>query len=188
MEQSGLRALLDDPKGAARRRLQAFIAQERERAQFHIDLIKHSEPGISQDRLANLLLDRWTKLAKVEGGVTGVLGFLGVPLNLLLFSYCQLAVTVAIAEAYGIELRGESGEDAIVDVLGQVHGIQDMIRSSPRVLGALARALAVRHGLGTIGRVIPLVAAPVSAHLNEREMKKVGAAAMSRFGNVIFLT
>ena len=178
---------MQDPGGAARRRLHDLIAQERKRSQFHIDLIRRTEPSASRDRLAHVMLDRWTTLAKVEGGVTGVLGFLGVPLNLLAFAYCQLAVTVSIAEAYGIELRGESGEEALIDVIGRVHGIEDLIRTSPRVLGALARALAIRHGLGTLGRLVPLLAAPVSAKLNEREMRRVGEAAMRRFGNVIML-
>jgi hypothetical protein len=183
----GLRSFIDDPKGAARRQLRDLIALERKRSQFHIDLIRRVEPEASSDRLANVMLERWTKVAKVEGGVTGVLGFAGIPLNILMFAYSQLAVTVSIAEAYGIELRGESGEEALLDVVGRVHGIEDVIRSSPRVLGSLARALAIRHGLGALGRVVPLLAAPVSAHLNEREMKRVGEAAMRRFGNVILL-
>ena len=133
------------------------------------------------------MLSRWTTVAKVEGGVTGVLGFVGVPLNLLIFAYCQLAVTVSIAEAYGIQLRGDSGEEALIDVIGRVHGIEDVIRSSPRVLGALARALALKYGLGAMGRLVPLLAAPVSAKLNEREMQRVGEAAMRRFGNVVML-
>mgnify|MGYP006285995757 FL=1 len=164
------------------------MEQERRRAQFHIDLIRRAEPKASSDRLATVILQRWTTVAKVEGGVTGVLGFAGVPLNFLLFAYCQLAVTVSIAEAYGIELRGEAGEEALVDVIGRVHGVEDLVRASPRVLGALARALAVRYGLGTISRMVPLLAAPVSARLNEREMQRVGQAAMQRFGNVIMLS
>lgn len=185
--ESSLRKLLGDPRAAARKQLRELIEQERKRAQFHIDLIRRTEPQASKDRLANVLLERWTTVAKVEGGMTGVLGFLGVPLNLLLFAYCQIAVTVSIAEAYGIELRGDGGEEALVDVIGRVHGIEDVIRSGPRVLGALARALAIRHGLGAVGRLVPLLAAPVSAKLNEREMRRVGQAAMQRFGNVVLL-
>ncbi|MEO1227301.1 MAG: hypothetical protein AAFZ18_00240 [Myxococcota bacterium] len=182
-----LRSLLEDPAGSARQRLRDLIEQERKRARLHMDFIRRAEPRASNDRLANVMLDRWTTVAKVEGGMTGVLGFMGVPLNLLLFAYCQLAVTVSIAEAYGIELRGRSGEEALVDVIGRVHGVEDVIRSGPRVLGALARALAVRHGLGAFGRLVPLLAAPVSAKLNEREMRRVGEAAMRRFGNVVML-
>ncbi len=184
----GLRSLLEDPKGAARRSLHELIVQERRRAQAHLDLIRYLEPEASRDRQAALMLDRWTTVAKIEGGVTGVLGFAGVPLNLLMFAYCQIAVTVGIAEAYGVELRGDAGEAALLDVLGRVHGIEDVIRASPRVLGALAKALAVRYGLGTLGRMVPLLAAPVSVRLNEREMRRVGEAAMRRFGNLILLT
>ena len=184
----GLRTLLKDPGAAARRRLRDLVDKERQRAQLHIDFIRRSEPSASNDRLATVILERWTAVAKVEGGMTGILGFMGVPLNFLLFAYCQLAVTVSIAEAYGIELRGESGEEALVDVIGRVHGIEDLVRASPRVLGSLARALALRYGLGPRSRLVPLLAAPVSARLNEREMQRVGQAAMQRFGNVIMLS
>lgn len=187
MRDRGVQSLLRNPRAAARQRLRDLVEQERGRAQFHLDLIRRSHPQASQDRVAQLILDRWTAVAKVEGGVTGVLGFMGVPLNFLLFTYCQLALVVSIAEAYGIELRGNSGEEALVDVLGRAHGIQDLVQAGPRVLGALAKALFLRYGLGTVGRLVPLLAAPISARMNEVEMRRVGTAAMQRFGNVIML-
>jgi len=55
------------------------------------------------------------------------------------------------------------------------------------VLGALARALALRHGLGAAGRLIPMIAAPISAALNRRGMKRIGKEALARFGNVVMI-
>lgn len=187
MSGDDLKSVLGDPRAAARRSLRDLVEHERLRAQLYIDIIRTREPHASSDRIARVLLDRWTTLAKVEGGLTGVLGWVGIPLNFLLFAYCQLAVTVGIAEAYGVQLRGEAGEEALVDVIGRVHGLEDVVRASPRVLGAVAKALAMKYGLGTIGRMVPVLAAPVSARLNERELRRVGEAAMQRFGNVILL-
>lgn len=187
MRDDGVKSLLEDPRAAARRSLAELVEQERRRAQFYIDLIRTTEPTASPDRIAAVLLDRWTTVAKVEGGMTGVLGWLGIPLNLLLFTYCQIGVTVGIAEAYGVQLRGEAGEEALVEILGRVHGVPDVLRAGPRVLGALAKALALKYGLGTLGRMVPLVAAPVSARMNQRELRRVGEAAMQRFGNVVLL-
>lgn len=172
---------------AAKKRLRDLIRQERRRAQFHIDLIRRGEPDASNDRVANVMLERWTKVAAVEGGVTGAAGLFGVPLNFLLFSYFQIAVVVSIAEAYGIALDGKAGEDALLDVIGRAHGIDDLVRAGPRVLGALARALALRHGLGAAGRLIPMIAAPISAALNRRGMKRIGKEALARFGNVVMI-
>jgi hypothetical protein len=174
-------------KQAASKKLRDLIANERKRAQLHIQLIRQTEPGASNDRIAHVIVDRWRKVATVEGGITGALGILGVPLNFLLFAYFQLALIVSVAEAYQVKLEGEQGEDAVLYVLGRVHGIEDLVRAGPRVLGALAKALAIKHGLGTLGRLVPMIAAPISAKLNEREMSQVGNEAMRRFGNVIQL-
>lgn len=176
-----------NPGVTARSRLRTLIKTERRRAQWHIDLIKRAEPYASRDRVAHLILDRWRNVATVEGGLTGAFGLAGVPLNLLLFAYCQFAVVVSIAEAYGVALEGEAGEAALLDVIGRAHGIEDLVRSSPRVLGALARALAIKHGLGTLGRMVPMVAAPISARLNRRELQRTGNEALRRFGNVIMI-
>ncbi len=186
-QEPNIPSFLRDPKEAARQRLQDLLEQERKRAQVHIQVIRRAEPSASNDRVANVILDRWAKVAAVEGGITGFFGLAGVPMNLLLFTYCQVAVTVSIAETYGIELRGQSGEDALLDIIGKAHGVEDVVRNSPRVLGALARALAFRHGLGIVGRMVPMLAAPISARLNQREMQGVGREAMRRFGNVLMI-
>jgi uncharacterized protein (DUF697 family) len=171
----------------AKRRLRDLIQQERRRSQIHIDFIRRTEPEASNDRVANVMLERWSKLATVEGGMTGAAGLFGVPLNLLLFSYIQVAVVVSIAEAYGIALDGRAGEEALLDVIGQAHGMPDLVQAGPRVLGALAKAFALKHGLSTLGRLIPMIAAPISAALNRRAMARIGRQAMERFGNVFMI-
>lgn len=170
-----------------RARLRQLIQQERRRAQWHIDQIKKAEPYASQDRVAQLILARWRRAATVEGGLTGAFGLAGVPANLLLFTYCQLAVVVSIAETYGVALDGAAGEAALLDVIGRAHGIEDLVRASPRVLGALARALAFKHGLQTLGRMVPMVAVPISARMNRRELQRTGDEALRRFGNVVMI-
>lgn len=176
---------LANARAGARERLRDLIADERRRAQVHIALIRRTEPGASSDRLAHLMIERWTKVASVEGGITGALGLFGVPLNLALFVYCEVALIVSVAEAYQLVLEGEGGEDTVLDVLGRAHGIEDVLRSSPRVLGAIARAVALRHGFSSLGRLVPLVAAPIAAKLNERDMERLGGEALRRFGNVV---
>lgn len=174
-----------DARTAARSRLRDLIADERRRAQLHIALIRRGEPAVSADRLANLLIERWMKVASVEGGLTGALGLFGVPINLVLFVYCEIALIVSVAEAYDTVLEGELGEEAVLGVLGRAHGMEDVLRSSPRVLGAIARTIALRHGFGSLGRLVPLLAAPIAAKLNERDMERLGGEALRRFGNVV---
>lgn len=172
----------------ARARLRDLIAQERLRAQAHIGLIRRTEPSASRDRIATILLQRWTKVASVEGGITGALGFVGVPLNLLLFVYFEIALIVSVAEAYDVPLEGSTGEEALLGVLGRAHGVEDILRTTPRVLGSIARAIAVRHGFSTLGRLVPLIASPIAAKINERDMDRLGVEALRRFGNVVRIT
>jgi hypothetical protein len=170
---------------AAKTRLRDLIVQERQRAKLHIQFIRQTEPVASNDRVARIMVERWSTVAMVEGGITGAFGLVGVPLNLLLVAYFQLALVVSVAEAYDAGLEGAQGEDAILSVIGRAHGVEDMVRASPRVLGEIAKAIAIRHGLGTLGRLVPLAASPISAKLNQRDMDRIGDEALRRFGGVI---
>ncbi|MBI2375891.1 MAG: hypothetical protein HYV07_18000 [Deltaproteobacteria bacterium] len=169
----------------ARAKLRELIEAERGRAQAHIAWVRRSEPSASNDRVAQIIARRWIAISGVEGGLTGSAGFVGVPLNLLLFSYSQIALIVSIAECYGIALEASAGEDAVLEVLGKAHGVEDVLRASPRVLGAIARTLALRYGMKNLGRLVPIISAPISAHLNERDMERLADHAFRRFGRII---
>ncbi|MCC7386843.1 MAG: hypothetical protein IT384_33715 [Deltaproteobacteria bacterium] len=177
--------LADSVRASARARLRDLIASERNRARLHIGMIRRSEPNASRDRVANVILERLIRAASLEGGLTGALGFLGVPLNLVAFAYLEIALVVAVAEAYDVPLEGPAGEDALLGVLGKAHGVEDVLRSTPRVLGAIAKTLALRHGFLTLGRLVPLVASPIAARLNQRAMDRTATEALRRFGNVV---
>lgn len=178
---------LHDPRALFRRRLADLIRDERPRARLLIRLIRSAEPGASDDRVAQILMKRWAQAAAVEGGLTGAVGLFGVPVNWVLFTYFQVAMTVAIAEVYGLVLEGESGESAVIEVIKRAHGVGEVRRAGPPLLGALARSLALRQGLATFGRLVPLVAVPLTARLNQRDLRRTGAEALRRFGNVVML-
>lgn len=171
----------------ARKSIRELIIDEQRRARWYVSQLRKREPGASDDRLALLLSERFQQLAAVEGGVTGAFGLMGIPANLLFFTYSQVALVVAVAEAYRVPLDSEGGDDAVIDLIGEAHGIEDVVRATPRVLGALAKALTLRYGLGTLGRALPLLAAPISAHLNRRQMRALSELAIRRFGNVVML-
>jgi hypothetical protein len=46
------------------------------------------------------------------------------------------------------------------------------------VLGGLAAKLLVKGGLPTLGRAMPLVAAPITAYLNHQHIQRVGDQAV----------
>jgi len=171
-------------KDAARMRVRDLIVKERSRAQIHIALIREGEPGASEDRIAQVLLNRFKKLASVEGGLTGAAGFLGVPINFVMFTYFQLAMVVSIAEVYGRSLDGDAGEDQLLRILGRAHGLEDALRSTPRLVGSLAKALASKYGLSTLGRLVPLLSAPIAARMNAKDIERTGHEALRQFANV----
>jgi len=171
-------------RDAARMRVRDLITKERDRAKVHIAWIRQTEPGASSDRIARVLLERFKKLASVEGGITGAAGLLGIPLNFVMFTYFQLAMVVAIAEVYGNQLEGKEGEDQLLRVLGRAHGLEDALRTTPRLIGSLAMALAPKYGLSTLGRLIPLLSAPIAARMNAKDIERTGLEALKQFGNV----
>lgn len=177
-----------DPESLRQKTVKELITDEHRRAQRHIAQIRRQHPDVSKDRVAQILLDRFITAATVEGGITGAFGLMGVPLNTLFFTYGQVALIVSVAEAYGVVLTSEGGDEALWTLLGQAHGVEDVLRATPRVIGSLAKVLALRYGIGSLSRAIPLLAAPISARLNRRHMKHTGHLAMQRFGQVVMLS
>lgn len=171
-------------KDVARIHVRELIEKERARAKIHIAWVREEEPDASSDRVARVLLQRFKKLALLEGGITGAAGFLGVPLNFVLFTYFQLAMVVAIAEVYGSSLEGEQGEEQLMRVLGRAHGMEVALRTTPRLLGALARTIAPKFGVSTLGRLVPLLSAPIAARMNAKDMERIGDEALRQFGNI----
>jgi hypothetical protein len=69
----------------------------------------------------------------------------------------------------------------LLDVFGYANGIGPMQRASPKVFGKIASVLLTRGGLGTIGKAMPLVAAPISAYLNNQHIQAVGDHAVRHY-------
>ena len=57
-------------------------------------------------------------------------------------------------------------------------------RSAPQIVSRVAQALLSRGGLKGLGRAVPLLAAPLSAHLNNRDIERAGEAAMRFYGTI----
>jgi hypothetical protein len=54
----------------------------------------------------------------------------------------------------------------------------------PKLLGKLVQRLLSRGGLETLGRAVPIVAAPLTAHLNNRDIQRAGLAAQRFYGTM----
>ena len=91
-------------------------------------------------------------------------------------------VTMAdIATAYGLDLRFRRARTELLGVLGEANGVGALKRSGPKVLGKVAGMVAERGGFASLGRAMPLVAAPVTAWLNNHHVQMVGEAALRQY-------
>ncbi len=162
-------------------KLTELLDAESHRAKGKIDTLRKDYPSASSRELAQRLIDSKKQLASMVGGVTGVFGMVTVPLDLAGMTYLQLGLLVEIATLFQVSLKapGERGE--LLDLFGYANGIGPLQRSSPKLLGGLATLLLTKGGMKTLSRAIPLVAAPISAYLNNRHIQRVGDAALRHY-------
>jgi hypothetical protein len=66
-------------------------------------------------------------------------------------------------------------------LFGYTTGVGPLQRSGPKVLGKIAELMLKRGGLETLGRAMPLVAAPVTAYLNNQHIQRVGDHAVRSY-------
>ena len=78
-------------------------------------------------------------------------------------------------------LKSERARQELLDVFGYANGIGPLQRASPKLVGKLATVLLTKGGLETIGRAMPLVAAPISAYLNNQHIQQVGEQAVRHY-------
>ena len=115
------------------------------------------------------------------GGVSGVFGVITVPADLLVMVYLQLALLVEIATLYKVNLKSDRARQELLDVFGYANGIGPVQRATPKVMGKLAALALQKGGLETLGRAMPLVAAPISAYLNNHHIQQVGEQAVRHY-------
>jgi uncharacterized protein (DUF697 family) len=161
--------------------LSDLVVREAIRAKKKIDGLNQRYPTAGNRELAQRLVDGKKGLASVVGGVSGVFGVISVPADLLAMVYLQLTLLVEIATLYKVNLKSERARQELVDVFGYANGVGPLQRSSPKLVGSLAAVLLAKGGLNSLGRVMPLVSAPISAYLNNQHIQAVGDEAVRHY-------
>jgi hypothetical protein len=158
-----------------------IVVREIPRARRRIAELEKAYPSAQRRELAQRLIDEKKSLAGMVGGVTGFFGLVSLPADLMVMVWLELILLVDIATLYKVNLKGESQRAELLDLFAQNNGVGPLTRSTPRAVGAFARLALARGGLGTVGRAVPLVAAPISAWLNNKHIQRVGEAALRHF-------
>ena len=168
-------------KGLAEQRLSEVVLKETRRAKEKIEDLSQRYPTAGPRELAQRMIDSKKAFAGMVGGVSGVFGVITVPADLALMVYLQLALLVEIATLYKVNLKSDRARQELLDVFGYANGIGPLQRASPKLVGKLATLLLQKGGLETIGRAMPLVAAPISAYLNNQHIQQIGEQAVRHY-------
>ncbi|HYH96231.1 hypothetical protein [Hyalangium sp.] len=165
-------------KKLAGARLSDIVLQEIARSRTRISDLEKRFPSAGPKELAQHLIDGKKALASMAGGVSGVFGLISVPADMVFMAWLQIILLVDMATLYKVNLKSERARGDLLDLFGYANGLGPLQRSSPKVLGGLAARLLVKGGLPTLGRAMPLVAAPITAYLNNQHIQTVGDQAV----------
>lgn len=161
--------------------LHTLVEREALRSRARVSALEAAYPSASPRELAQRLVDHKKGLAGMLGGVSGVFGLFGLPADLLAVAYLQLTLLVDVATLYKANLKTERARTELLDLFGYASGAGPLTRSGPKVVGTLGGMVLARGGLKTLGRALPLVAAPVSAYLNNHALQTVGEQAVRHY-------
>src|SRR4051812_7915611 len=154
------------------------ILRELTRSKERVSDMERRYPSADTREKAQRLIDGKKAIAGTVGGVSGVFGLVSVPADLLVMTYLQMVLLVDIATLYRANLKSDRGRSELLDVLGYANGVGPFQRAGPKMLGGIAAKLLERGGLSSIGRALPLVAAPITAYLNNQHIQAVGEEAV----------
>jgi len=167
----------------AKTRLDRLVVQEIEGARPRLRRLRRRYPLISERILAQQLIDEAKAYAGTGGMVSGMLGLIGLPADLLLVTFLQLRLSVEIGLLYNVNLKTERGLDQLLEVLGRGNGVGPLVRTGPTVFARLALKILQKKGLPSLGRALPFIASPISAWLNNRDIQRVGDEALLLWGS-----
>jgi uncharacterized protein (DUF697 family) len=168
-------------KRLASLRMEDVIGMEAKRARVRMKALRIRYPSAGPRELGQHVIESTKGLASLSGSVSGVFGLVSVPADLVVMAWLQIRMLDDIATAYGVDLRFRRARTELLGVLGEANGVGPLQRSGPKVLGKVAAVIAERGGFVTIGRAMPLVAAPVTAWLNNHHIQVVGEAALRQY-------
>ena len=157
------------------------------RARRRVDGLRARYPSASAPELVEHLISSTKNWAGTGGAISGLFGWLTLPADLAFVTALQLSLIIEVALVHKVNLKSDRAKEEVLEVLGYSNGADTAsfaARSAPQIVSRVAQALLTRGGLKGLGRAVPLLAAPVSAHLNNRDIQRAGEAAMRFYGTI----
>ncbi|ATB43936.1 hypothetical protein CYFUS_009417 [Cystobacter fuscus] len=161
-------------KKLADTKLTDLVQQEIPRARKRVLELEQRYPSAGVRERAQRLIDEKKHVASMTGGIFGVFGLVGLPMDLTVMAWLQLTLLVDVATLYKVNIKGTHALNELLELYGYTTGVGTVRRSGPRVLGSVAEVLLKKGGMQTLGKAMPLVAVPVTAYLNHKHIQMVG--------------
>lgn len=162
-----------------------LVLSEIGKAKLRIAELEQRYPSANPREIATRLIDAKKTFAATSGAVSGMFGLLSVPADLVLVTYLQTVLLVELATLHKANLKSARGRDELLDLLGYANGVGPIMRAGPKLLGRIALTLLTRRGLPWIGRAFPVIAAPVTAYLNQQALERVGQQALRHYTRML---
>jgi hypothetical protein len=183
--------VIDDAKprvwGDAKARLWAVYVDEIGRCRKRIDELKEKYPSAGNDELVRRLTDAKKAWAATGGAISGLFGLALVPADLAFVTVLQLTLIMEIALLHKVNLKSDRARAEVFEVLGYSNGADTVNlagRAGPKLAARVAEKVLTKRGLEQLGRAVPIVASPLVAWLNNRDLQKAGQAAQRFYGTL----
>lgn len=171
----------------AKQRLWGVYVAEIARCRKRVDELRDKYPSASAQELAQRLTDTKKTWASTGGAVSGLFGLALVPADLVFVTVLQLTLIMEVALVHRVNLKSDRARDEVFEVLGYSNGADTVNlagRAGPKVLARVAEKVLTKRGLAQLGRMVPILASPVVAYLNNRDLQRAGEAAVRFYGTI----
>lgn len=163
----------------AEERFSHWILGELERSRERVRALREKHPAATSSELAQRLIDEKKKWASTGGAVSGLFGAATLPADLAFVSWLQLTLIVDLAVLCGRNLKSARARQEVLEIfLAASTASRTASRASPKAVARIAERLFTLRGLRFFGRAVPLVAAPITAAFNNRDLQKAGDEAL----------
>jgi uncharacterized protein (DUF697 family) len=171
----------------AKERLARLYLDEIARARRRVEDLRFRYPAAHPEEVAQRLIDVKKTWASTGGAVSGLFGLVSVPADIAFVTALQLALIMEIALVFKANLKSDRARSEVFEVLGYSNGADTVnlaSRAGPKLLARVAEKVLTKRGLASLGRALPVVAAPVTAYLNNKDIQRAGEAAVRFYGTM----
>jgi hypothetical protein len=174
-------------KGLAKERLGKLYVEELARSRKRVDVLRERYPSANPQELAQRLIDAKKVWAGTGGAISGLFGLMALPADLALVTALQLSLIMEIALLHRVNLKSGRARGEVLEVLGYSNGADTVNlagRAGPMLAARIAQKALTKRGLLQLGRAVPVLASPVVAFLNNRDIQRAGEAALRFYGTM----